>query len=102
MTFDNGPHPQGPPPQGQPGQVPPPPPQKKPTRNKLNGWLYVGLGVIFILLAVLGFAGDTRGPLLNWLFLILGVANGIMGVREVITSRTQQIDPFGTDGRSTP
>ncbi|USQ81578.1 hypothetical protein NF556_08010 [Ornithinimicrobium faecis] len=97
MTFQNGQNPQG-----QPGQVPPPPQQKKPTRNKLNGWLYVGLGVIFILLGVLGFVGDTRGAFMNWLFIILGVANGIMGVREVINSRKKQIDPFSPDNRSTP
>ena len=100
MTFDNGPQ-QGGPGQVPPGQVPLPPPAKKPTRNKANGWLYVGLGALFVLLGVLGFVGETRGAVMNWIFIALGVANGVMGVSAIIKSK-QVIDPFGADARRKP
>ncbi|WP_109473070.1 hypothetical protein [Ornithinimicrobium cavernae] len=115
MTFDNGPHQQGspghfpppqgepvPPPQGQPapqshpGQVPLPPPEKKPTGNKRNGWLYIFLGAMFVLLGVLGFVDDSRSAVFNWLFIGLGVINAVMGVRAVIASK-RTIDPFAPD-----
>lgn len=81
---------------GQPGRFPPPPPQKKPTGNRRNGWLYIGVGVIFLLLGGVGLLGDDAGAL-DWAFLVLGMANAVMGIMA-LTKADPTIDPFTTEG----
>ncbi|MCK0113947.1 hypothetical protein MWU75_17535 [Ornithinimicrobium sp. F0845] len=85
MTFDN---------RQQPGQIPLPPPEKKPTGNRRNGWLYIGLGVLFLILGGIGLLGDDA-DLLDWAFLVLGIANASMGI-VALTKGDPKIDPFAT------
>ena len=99
MTFDSGQQGNsGPTPQQgqQPGQIPLPPPEKKSTGNKRNGWLYIGLGVLFLIIAGFGLLGEEPG-VLDWAFLVLGLANATMGISALRNADTK-IDPFAPKG----
>ncbi|WP_109473069.1 hypothetical protein [Ornithinimicrobium cavernae] len=66
---------------GSPQPVSPEPrPGARHTRaNKRQAWLYIVIGVVLGAVAVLGLLGDDRG-VLDWLLLVLGVINLVIGV----------------------
>ena len=53
-------------------------------RNKKQAWLYIVIGVVLGIVAVLGLMADDRGAL-DWALLVLAIVNlgiGVMAVRR--------------------
>lgn len=53
-------------------------------RNRKQAWLYIVIGVVLGVVAVLGLISDDRG-FLDWALLVLAIANlaiGVMAVRH--------------------
>lgn len=79
-------------PESQPQEPTPPEPtpqepgaqQQATKRNKQQAWLYIVIGLVLGVVAVLGLVADDRG-FLDWALLVLAIANlviGVMGLRK--------------------
>ncbi|WP_256840062.1 hypothetical protein [Ornithinimicrobium faecis] len=58
--------------------------EKATARNKKQAWLYIVIGVVLGVVAVLGLVSDDRGAL-DWALLVLAIINlgiGVMAVRR--------------------
>ncbi|WP_114905749.1 hypothetical protein [Ornithinimicrobium murale] len=87
MTFDN--EPQGP--EQGPSQVPSARANRA-ARNKRQAWLYIVIGVVLGVVAVLGLLADDRG-FLDWALLVLAIANLVMGVMAVRSPEPRVPEP---------
>lgn len=64
--------------------------------NRRNAWLYIGLGVLFLVTGGVGLL-LSDSDLLDWLFIVLGVINVVMGVMN-LRQADKKIDPFAPKG----
>ena len=82
-------------PQPGPEQEPVPLIRQQTAKNKRQAWLYIAIGVVLGVVAVLGLTADDRG-FLDWLLLGLAVINLGIGVMSLVRPQPRLGDETDT------